>query len=160
MKKFLYFTAAIGIFSWYGCQNHGVPANPNSTHFGSEFSDSTGFSAADALSRVDSLKGDVTISGKVSNVCQTEGCWFNLSLDSNRLLFVDFNHQFTVPRNIAGKDVLVHGRFYQDTLSVEQQKHLAADAGKSKAETDLIQTPKVELNFRAFGVKMISKTQP
>jgi len=110
-----------------------------------------------AVAKADSLIRPVTLKGRVANVCQAEGCWFNLSLDSNRLLFVDFNHKFTVPANLAGKAVLVQGSFYRDTISVERLKHLAADAGKSKAETDLITEPKVELNFRATGVKIAGK---
>ena len=152
--------AGIGLFLVYGCQNHGVPANPNATSFGTAFTDSIGIPAGEAFKNADSLRQTLVLSGKVANVCQAEGCWFNLNLDSNRLLFVDFDHKFTVPKNLGGKEVLVQGSFYRDTISVEKQKHLAEDAGKPKSEIDLITAPKIELNFRAQGVKVISAAKP
>jgi hypothetical protein len=160
MKKCLFLTAGIILFFGYGCQNHGVPANPNATSFGAAFTETAGIPASTAVMAADSVGTKVIIAGKVANVCQAEGCWFNLNLDSNRLLFVDFDHKFTVPKNLGGKDVLVLGTFYHDTISVEQQKHLAEDAGKPKSEIDLITMPKIELNFRAQGVKINAASKP
>lgn len=160
MKNSFLLVAGMGLFFGFGCNNHGAPANPNATSFGSVFTDSIGIPASDAFKNADSLRQTLVISGKVANVCQAEGCWFNLNLDSNRLLFIDFDHKFTVPKNLGGKDVLVQGSFYRDTISVEKQKHLAEDAGTSKSEIDLITSPKIELNFRAQGVKISSAAKP
>lgn len=60
-------------------------------------------------------KTDFTVFGRVKEVCQAEGCWFSYDLPDQNLV-VDFNEKFTVPIQIAKKDLYAVGYFYQDTL--------------------------------------------
>lgn len=60
-------------------------------------------------------KTEFTVFGRVKEVCQAEGCWFSYDLRDQNLV-VDFNDKFTVPIQIAKKDLYAVGRFYQDTL--------------------------------------------
>ncbi|MCX8485234.1 MAG: hypothetical protein RL747_1481 [Bacteroidota bacterium] len=60
-------------------------------------------------------KADAVLFGKVAEVCQSEGCWFSFITEEDNLV-VDFGDAFTVPKNIANKDLYAKGRFYRDTL--------------------------------------------
>jgi hypothetical protein len=159
MKKISVFLS-IAVLGFNACQNQGNKTLPNSLVFGNTIQDSTGLPADSAVALSGRLQDTINIVGTVANVCQSEGCWFNLNLDSNRLLFVDFAQKFHVPANIAGKKVLVRGQFYRDTISINDLRSMAEKSGKSKEEIALITEPKTELNFRASGVRILVNPQP
>lgn len=93
------------------------------------------------------------VSGTVSDVCQAEGCWLKLRQSEGADLLVRMKeHTFTVPKNIAGKSVIVEGFAHFDTTSVELLKDYAKDEGKSAEEIAAITEPKVEAVIEAVGV--------
>jgi hypothetical protein len=103
------------------------------------------------------LTADPTFTGKVKGtiktVCQAEGCWIKLEQTDGSGIMVRFkDHKFFVPKDIAGKDVVVDGTAKMTTTSVEMLKHYAEDAGKSKEDIDKITEPKKEIEFIAKGV--------
>jgi Domain of unknown function (DUF4920) len=51
--------------------------------------------------------------------------------------------------------VYILGKATKKTTSVEELKHYAEDAGKTKAEIDAITAPKTELSVDATGVKVV-----
>ncbi len=60
--------------------------------------------------------GEITLSGRIGDVCTGEGCWFVLQEVEGaqlREVFVDLNRGagFTVPADVAGRDAVVRGRF-------------------------------------------------
>jgi len=57
-----------------------------------------------------------------------------------------------VPKDIAGKEVIVNGLAYVKETSVEEQRHYAEDAGKSEEEIATITSPKKSYAFEADGV--------
>ncbi len=67
-----------------------------------------------------------------------------------RVTFKDYG--FFVPKDIAGKTVVVEGVAQKKTTPVSELRHYAEDAGKSKAEIAQITDPKNELAFVADGV--------
>jgi hypothetical protein len=67
-----------------------------------------------------------------------------------RVSFKDYG--FFVPKDIAGKTVVIDGEAKMKTTSVAELQHYAEDAGKSKAEIAKITEPKHELTFVADGV--------
>lgn len=75
-------------------------------------------------------KAETVLFGKVAEVCQAEGCWFSFVTDDENVV-VDFGDVFTVPKNIANKDLYAKGHFYTDTLEDKT----------------------TEIKFRATGVK-------
>lgn len=108
------------------------------------------------MAHTDSLA--VKVTGKVSAVCQKKGCWMTLVSDQPgqpemRVTFKDY--AFFMPKNLAGKHVVVDGFAYIDVTSVADLRHYAADAGKSKAEIEAIKEPKRELSFEAAGVLIL-----
>lgn len=61
---------------------------------------------------------EVTVFGRVHDVCQAEGCWFAYEFADSSLI-VDFDEQFTVPKNIGKKNLYATGHFYRDTAVIE-----------------------------------------
>lgn len=62
------------------------------------------------------------------------------------------DYGFFMPKDIAGDKVIVNGKAFIDEMSVEDQRHFAEDAGKSKEEIAAITAPKKTLSFTAEGV--------
>jgi len=100
-----------------------------------------------------SEKNNVVIVGKVDEVCQKKGCWMTIDNGSGQMTRVRFkDYAFFVPANISGWTAYAKGTAFFDTTSVEQLKHYAEDAKKSKAEIAAITKPEIELGFTAEGV--------
>ena len=57
-----------------------------------------------------------------------------------------------MPKDIAGKEVIVNGLAFIEEMGVDDQRHYAEDAGKSPAEIAKITKPKRTLGFTADGV--------
>jgi hypothetical protein len=109
---------------------------------------------------VNTLKGkesfassNVKVVGEVESVCQAKGCWMKLKLDDGSTMRVTFkDYGFFVPKDIAGQKVIIEGKPEVKTTSIDELKHYAEDAGKSKEEIAKITEPKKELTFLASGV--------
>ncbi|MFN8309123.1 MAG: DUF4920 domain-containing protein [Chitinophagales bacterium] len=114
-------------------------------------------SLAEVETEMHRLKKDeaenVKVKGTVMSVCKAKGCWMGIDNGKGQSVRVRFkDYSFFVPRDCEGQTVYAVGTARFDTTSVEMLRHYAADAGKSKAEIDAIQTPTVELTFEASGV--------
>lgn len=92
--------------------------------------------------------------GKVLEVCQSKGCWMRVALndegDEAMVKFKDYG--FFVPKDIAGKEVVLNGKAFVEQMSIDEQQHYAEDAGKSKEEIAQITAPKKTYRFEADGV--------
>ncbi len=100
----------------------------------------------------------VKVVGTVEAVCQAKGCWMNITSQNpdDPMMFVKFkDYGFFVPKDIAGRRVVMQGYAYREVTSVEELRHLAEDAGKSKKEIKAIKEPKEELKFMASGVLLL-----
>jgi flagellar motor protein MotB len=94
------------------------------------------------------------LSGKVASVCQKKGCWMKVALDESKdTVMVRFkDYGFFVPKNAAGKHVVMDGKAHIDTMSVKKRRHYARDAGMSKEEVQKINEPKEKMAYQASGV--------
>ncbi len=102
-------------------------------------------------------KKDLKIRGKVEEVCQKKGCWMVMKLATGEDMRITFkDYKFFVPKDLAGKEVVVDGYAYLDTTSVKQLQHYAKDGGKSDAEIASIVNPKTEISFEAKGVAVVN----
>jgi hypothetical protein len=79
--------------------------------------------------------------GRIKEVCQAEGCWFSYDL-LDETIVVDFEDKFTVPSDIAKKNIYAIGSFYRDTTNI--------DAPVDAPDSARIQ---VDIKFRATGVR-------
>ncbi len=93
------------------------------------------------------------IKAKVNNVCQAKGCWMTLNLEDGHEVMVKFkDYGFFVPKDIAGKEVIVNGKAYVKEVPVDELKHYAEDAGKSAKDIAAITEPERTYSFEADGV--------
>ncbi|MEQ9310471.1 MAG: DUF4920 domain-containing protein [Balneolaceae bacterium] len=90
------------------------------------------------FSLIEVIEGDnessiVTLRTSVSEVCNKKGCFFIAQEGdySARITFKDYS--FFIPTDSQGKEVTLVGEFTVQTLSEEQAKHYAEDAGKDPA---------------------------
>ena len=66
-------------------------------------------------------------SGRITEVCQAEGCWMVLE-DNGKVARVMFgSHDFYIPKDSAGSAV-VHGVLSRKELTAEQVAHLQEDS--------------------------------
>lgn len=147
------------LISFLACKNSN--SNPtdkgDGVHFG-ETIDTSGMISYESLltqmSMADSI--ETKVYGKVSGVCQTKGCWMNIVSESdstNTEMFVQFkDYGFFMPKDLAGKEVVMMGKAYREVTSVEDLRHFAEDEGKTPEEISKITEPVTELKFMASGV--------
>ena len=104
---------------------------------------------------------DGVVRGKVEAVCQMKGCWMNIvSEDTNEATVVRFkDYGFFVPKDIAGRTVILKGHGYKEATSVEELRHLAKDAGKDQATIDAITQPEETYMFLATGVILVDASE-
>lgn len=89
----------------------------------------------------------------VEEVCQSKGCWMKLKLDDGEQVMVKFkDYGFFMPKDIAGKEVVINGLAFVNEMSVDDQKHYAQDAGEPTEVIDAITEPKKTYSFEADGV--------
>ena len=90
---------------------------------------------------------------KVDEVCKSKGCWMKLNLEDGNQVMVKFkDYGFFVPKDIAGKEVIINGKAFVNEVSVEEQRHYAEDAGKAPEEIAAITEVKKTYSFEADGV--------
>jgi hypothetical protein len=162
MKKLQFITLLlIGAAVWFSCKQAATtaPADENSFGAGVTMPDSAmTFADVNAqLATVDSV--NVIMRAKVSDVCQAKGCWMNVVDPSGATadeIFVQFqDYGFFMPKDIAGREVIVQGKAYKQETTVEDLKHYAEDAGKTAEEIAAITEPVMEKKFMATGVVLV-----
>ena len=127
--------------------------------FGEKITDENLLSNEEIIETYKKLKaGDTTIvkfTAKVNEVCQTKGCWMRLDIGDDEAMVKFKDYGFFMPKNIADKEVIVHGKAFVAEISVEEQRHYAEDAGKSEEEIAAITEVEKTLSFEADGVLLI-----
>ncbi len=162
-KKFL-FLSILSTFLWACGGNQPADTTVQTGQpqtFGEAITTDGAVSMTDMVTKlqgVDSVQ--VKVKGKVESVCQTKGCWVNLHDDQAGDVFVKFkDYGFFLPKDIAGREVVMDGYAFRETTSIEDLKHYAEDEGKTKAEIDAITQPKEELKFVASGVVLLPENK-
>lgn len=150
------------IIGSFACKNHSTSgdASSNSGQFGAEV-DTVGMISFDKmLAEMDGKDSLITkVYGKVTGVCQAKGCWMNITTDQanpSQEMFVEFlDYGFFMPKDLAGKKVVMEGKAYVEETSIDELKHFAEDEGLTPEEIAKITEPKTELKFLASGVKIL-----
>ena len=100
---------------------------------------------------------NATVMATVNEVCQAKGCWMTLDNTGGKEMMVRFkDYGFFVPKDIGGREVIIEGQAYSTVVPVEELRHYAEDAGKSKEEIEKITEPETKLAFLASGVIVLS----
>ena len=125
-----------------------------SAYFGKQIDEKGAISMTKLKKQMENKESmQVKVTGTVTDCCQAKGCWMTIDKGDGTTMRVKFkDYGFFVPKNSAGKIAVMEGRAMIETVSVEEQRHYAEDAGKSAAEIGAIKEPKRELVFEADGV--------
>ncbi|MAZ71992.1 MAG: DUF4920 domain-containing protein [Flavobacteriaceae bacterium] len=130
-------------------------------YFGDKITDKDALSKEEMYEKYKNLKpgdtAEVKFIAKVNSVCQSKGCWMRLDMGEEEAMIKFKDYGFFMPKDIAGDEVIVHGKAFVDEMSVEDQRHFAEDAGKSEEEIAAITAPKKTLSFTADGVLLAEK---
>ena len=123
-------------------------------HYGAKIDDKDAITMQELITKMEGKETmEVKVTWKVSEVCQAKGCWMTIEKGDGTTMRVSFkDYGFFMPKNISGKTVVMQGRASVETTSVDELRHYAEDAKKSKEEIAKITEPKKELAFEADGV--------
>lgn len=126
------------------------------TSIGMEINDADALSSERMMEHYKGMKvGDTVptkMKAKIVEVCSKKGCWMTLDMDGENQVMVKFkDYGFFMPLDAEG-EVVVNGIAYVEETPVDELRHYAEDAGKSKEEIEAITEPKLEYKFEADGV--------
>lgn len=162
MKKSLIIAAMCGLGLVISCSEHkeetaetpALTADTSLMYFGDSITIDGALPSDQLLSLIagkDSV--NVKISGTIEEVCQKKGCWMNMNIGNGKSMKVRFkDYGFFVPKDAAGKTVIMEGFAFNDTISVADQKHYAEDAGITKEEIAKITEPELNISFESHGL--------
>lgn len=97
---------------------------------------------------------NVKFASSIGEVCSKKGCWMVLPIGDEKTMVRFKDYGFFMPLDSQGKEVVVEGKAFVKETPVDELRHYAEDAGKSKEEIAKITEPKKELSFLAHGVLM------
>lgn len=131
-----------------------VAAVGDGKHFGAAFTDAKAVPLADVIA--DAAKyADKTIKveGTIDDVCQERGCWLVVTdgKHSMRVTFKDYG--FFVPKDSAGKKVVLEGVVAKKTISEDHARHYAEES-KGKVDPNTIKGPQEVITMVATGVRI------
>lgn len=158
MLKYLFI--AVLCLPVLGLAQKSASSAPQGKVFGEAFKPTKVMSYDQMLKRMQGKqKMDAKVRGTVESVCQAKGCWMNIiSANNGEKMMVRFkDYGFFMPKDIAGREVIINGYAFYEVTSVEELRHYAEDAGKTQAEIAMITQPAKKLNFLASGVILLDK---
>lgn len=99
---------------------------------------------------------ETKIKAKIIEVCPKKGCWLKLELENGETATVKMkDYGFFLPLAAKGKTVVIDGEVKIKNTSVEELKHYAEDAKKSKEEIAAITKPEKEVRVTAKGIVIV-----
>lgn len=156
MKKILFIVFVFVFATTLSAQPPAGPANAGDT-YGEKITAGGAISLADLAQKL--KKNEVVqakVKGTVTEVCSMKGCWMKMELPDKSQMQIKFkNYGFFVPTALIGKTVVIDGTAKQKIVSVNELKHFAEDAKKSKEEIEAITKPEKQVKFEASGVLVI-----
>jgi hypothetical protein len=125
--------------------------------YGSKIAVANAISIADIPAQLEkSDKVQTKVTAKVLDVCPKKGCWIKLAVNDSTTAFVKMkDYAFFLPTAVKGKTIVLEGEATTFTTSVDELRHYAKDAKKSKAEIEAITEPKKEIRFLASGIQVV-----
>ena len=155
MKKILFTIPALFLAVVLMAQPPKGPAKTGMT-FGVKIS-AEGAVNADELPALLATKesADVKVKGKVVEVCKMQGCWVRIETINGPILVKMKDENFFVPLALNCKTIVAQGKAILKVTSVEQLRHYAEDAGKTKDEIAAIKDPKKEISVQANGILVL-----
>ena len=126
---------------------------------GAPISEGSVFSEVEMAEVYSDLKPGDTLTtrfeGQVAAVCQMKGCWMRVDIPGQETVMVRFkDYGFFVPKDIAGKRVLVEGKAFVSEVGEDERRHMAEDAGEPDSLIARITGSEMQKGFEASGVRI------
>lgn len=136
-----------------------VQQEPSYASAGAPISEGNVFSEAEMSEVYSDLKPGDTLNtrfeGEVVSVCQMKGCWMRVDMPGEETVMVRFkDYGFFVPKDIAGKRVLVEGKAFVSEVGEDERRHMAEDAGEPDSLIAKITGSEMQKGFEASGVRI------
>lgn len=149
IKNIVFSCLFSSIFALVSC-HHEIPVQV----FGEVVDSTQAIKSTDLQKKMRGLSAiNLTISGKVEDVCKAEGCWMKLDLGEEKHLLIRMkNRSFFVDDVVQGKYAFVKGTVHYDTISVENLKKHAKEDGESDSVVSALTVPEIKLVMEASGV--------
>jgi hypothetical protein len=132
-----------------------VFAQENLSYYGDKITEEGAIPASQISTMMkDKTEGTFKVKGTIVETCLKKGCWMTVDIGNNQKMTVRFkDYSFFVPKSGAeGLEAVFEGVARKEVRSIEELRHYAQDAGKSKEEIAQISAPKEEITFEAHGV--------
>lgn len=112
-------------------------------------------SYSDFLTKMDEMNGkEVILKGTVADVCQAMGCWMTLSADG-KTTRIKTEHEFFLPKDVAGREAIVSGKFMISEISEEDAKHFNDESKNPTVKTEDIKGPQKAFEMSATGIVIL-----
>ena len=134
------------------CQSESSDPDTTVQTYGASVDTASARAAGEVATEPSAFDGaTVTVSGRISTVCQKKGCWLTLETGAARPIRVlvprtDDGYEFTVPTTLTGQ-ATVTGTLQTAELDTTMQKHLAEDGAAS--------APAQEVQIAATGLRVV-----
>jgi hypothetical protein len=157
MKKILFAAAILFTLSAHAQDSSDIKPAAKGVVYGEAITaEGAALSPADLQAKLAAGAFEGKVTGRVKEVCKSMGCWIKLEkADGTTLMVKSKDHGFFMPQNLVGKTVVIEGTANVKEVTEAQRKHLAEDAGKSKAEIGKIKGAQKEVQFVAKGVEVV-----
>ena len=139
--------------------NENIATETEAASFGEQIDPDGAITPAELLTQFegrtesDGYRMQAKLKTTINTCCKKKGCWMDVQLGNGEEMKVTFkDYGFFVPLDSDGKEVIMQGLAYLDTVSVEMLQHYAEDAGKTEEEIAAITDPEYKLTFEATGV--------
>lgn len=100
---------------------------------------------------------DAKLTAPIASCCTKSGCWLKVKNGEQDMMVTFKDYGFFVPKDCAGKNAVMEGKAYYETVSVEDLRHYAEDGGMSKEEAEKKYTKaEDQLRFEASGVVIMN----
>ena len=137
----------------------------NNLQLGENFESENTLGISSLINNLDNyIDSNVTIKGKIVDVCPMKGCWIELKdFDSDLLIRVKVKDDVIIfPQDSKGYDVIVKGQFtkieFTEAKAKQWKKHLAEEKGISLLDEDikLEESDLIEFRVNGSGAKILS----
>ena len=123
-------------------------------HFGAPFTDAKKVALKDVMASAEKFAiTPIKVEGEIKDVCQNKGCWLVLTDGKNAMRITFKDYGFFVPKDSAGKKVVLEGIVEKKTIDEDAARHYAEES-KNKTDVSKIKGPQEVVTMVASGVEI------
>jgi hypothetical protein len=109
---------------------------------------------SDLVGNMNESNGKIlVVIGTVSEVCQAMGCWMTMS-ENGTTTRVKTLHEFLLPKDVAGREAIVTGKFNITEISEEDARHFNEESSNPKNSNDIV-GPQKAFEIEATGIVIL-----